>query len=265
MNHFGDTLKAARLEHGLTQQELASLVGVTTVCVGNWERGARKPTMDALCEISRALAVSVDSLLSLQAPWNTSSLSGQEETLLRNYRNLDAHGRRMVDTVCSLEVERAAGSEKPSRKTVLQFPVKTRERLIPRYTSSPSAAGANAPLDGAEFEMIVADESVPMDADYAIYVSGRSMEPYIHDGDMVYVDKDAELSVGDVGIFCVDGALYCKQYYRDNEDNLVLASANPELRDTNIVIPPDSGQAVNVCGKVLLGKRIGLPGYLTEE
>mgnify|MGYP000706428936 CR=1 FL=1 len=76
--------------------------------------------------------------------------------------------------------------------------------------------------------MILVDSSVPEEADYAVYIQGNSMYPYIHDGDMVYVKKDAELSVGDVGIFCVDGAMYCKQYYLDDNNNLVLVSANPE-------------------------------------
>lgn len=66
------------------------------------------------------------------------------------------------------------------------------------------------------------------------------MYPYIHDGDMVYVKKDAELSVGDVGIFCVDGAMYCKQYYLDDNNNLVLVSANPDFRHTNIFVSADS-------------------------
>ena len=91
------------------------------------------------------------------------------------------------------------------------------------------------------------------------------MEPYIHDGDMVFVKKDAELSIGDVGIFCVDGAMYCKQYYIDDENNLVLVSANPALRRSNVFVSSDSGSSVQFCGKVLLNQHIELPDYLFEE
>lgn len=45
-------------------------------------------------------------------------------------------------------------------------------------------------------------------------IQGDSMEPYIHDGSVVYVNHDP-LRAGDVGIFCVDGDMLCKQYYRD--------------------------------------------------
>ena len=80
----------------------------------------------------------------------------------------------------------------------------------------------------------------------------------------VFVDKDAELSVGDVGIFCVDGAMYCKQYYLDDSGNLVLVSANEAMRHTNVFVSADSGSSVTTCGKVLLSFRVELPDYLFE-
>ena len=91
------------------------------------------------------------------------------------------------------------------------------------------------------------------------------MYPYINDGDMVYVKKDAELQVGDVGIFCVDGAMYCKQYYIDDNNNLILVSANPNRRNSNVFVSFDSGSNVKALGKVLLGKHIELPDYLFED
>lgn len=112
--------------------------------------------------------------------------------------------------------------------------------------------------------MMLADDSVPDAADFAVDIQGNSMEPYIHDGDTVYVRRDAELSIGDVGIFCVDGAMYCKQYYLDENRNLILVSANPDLRDTNVFVSADSGHSVQACGKVLLDVRLELPDYLFE-
>lgn len=82
---------------------------------------------------------------------------------------------------------------------------------------------------------------------------------------MVYVEKDTELSIGDVGIFCVDGAMYCKQYYLDKEGNLILVSVNPELRHTNVFVSSESGSSVRFCGKVLLKEKIELPSYLFDD
>ena len=140
---------------------------------------------------------------------------------------------------------------------------KSPARYIPRY-STPSAAGYSVPLDGDDFEMILVDDSVPSDADFAVGIQGNSMYPYIHDGDTVYVKKDCDLSVGDVGIFCVDGAMYCKQYYIDADRNLTLVSANPRLRNTNVYLSSEGSSEFRCYGKVLLECRIELPDYLFE-
>lgn len=100
--------------------------------------------------------------------------------------------------------------------------------------------------------MIRVDDSVPGDADYAVCIAGDSMEPYIHDGDMVFVKETENLDEGDVGIFSVNGEMLCKQYHIDNERNLHLLSANPERADVSVHISPDSGYTVRCCGKVLL-------------
>lgn len=262
---FGSTLKNIRCARELTQSDLAKKIGVSTVCIGNWERGTRKPTLDAIVALCDTLSVSANTLLDLRDIGDEAPvLSPAEHTLLKNYRKLDAHGKLIVDTVCSIEAEelRGAVAEPAYPNKILRFPTKrSSDRYIPRYTS-PSAAGFNAPLDGDEFEMILVDSSVPEEADFSIYVKGTSMEPYIQDGQIVYVNKDAELNIGDVGIFSVDGSLYCKQYYRDELGNLILVSANPEMESANIFIGKDSDHSVRMCGKVLLDKKVPLPDYL---
>lgn len=265
---FGQRLKNLRLSQKKTQQDLASCIGVSVVAVRSWEHGSKKPSMDALVSLSKALGASVDSLLGITGCFQPMGviLSPTEKTLLSNYQMLDSYGKKAVETMCALEKERVDALQKVREPNVIDFKqaVKARERYVPHYTT-PSAAGTNVPLDGTDFEMMLVDDNVPDDADYAVDIQGNSMAPYIHDGDMVYVQRDAELSVGDVGIFCVDGAMYCKQYYLDEENNLILVSANPELRHTNIFISADSGRSVTSCGKVLLGHKIELPDYLFEE
>ena len=254
--NIGHRIKNLRVLNGLTQGELGGAVGVSANAVGMWERGVRTPSTDALAALSKALRCPVDELLGIcEGNFSSFMLTADEKGLLTSYRTLDSHGKKLVASVCAMEVERV-------RQEAQRFNPR-RERYIPRY-STPSAAGSSVPLDGADFEMILADDSVPARADFAVNIHGRSMEPYIHDGDMVYVEKDAELSIGDVGIFCVDGAMYCKQYYVDPEGNLILVSANPELKDTNVFVSADGGRFVQTMGKVLMGIRVRLPEYLFD-
>lgn len=265
---FGQRLKRLRVERNLTQQNLGDAVGVSTVTIRAWERNTKKPAMDALLSLGRVLNISMDTLLDFHlnnTPKCSLVLTSSERKLLSSYQSLDNYGQRAVDAICALEKERVDATKKPRviPKVIDLQQVKS-ERYIPRYTT-PSAAGSSVPLDGVDFEMILVDSSVPEEADYAVDIQGNSMYPYIHDGDMVYVEKDAELTIGDVGIFCVDGAMYCKQYYLDDNNNLVLVSANPELRHTNIFVSADSGRSVKACGKVLLKEKIDLPDYLFED
>lgn len=265
---FGQRLKNLRIERGYTQKELGLTIGVSVVAIRSWEKNAKKPAMDALLSLGHAFNVSMDTLMDFHignVSNSTLILSQAEKSLLRNYQLLDSHGKKAVDTICALEVERVSSDQqKPEPRKIINIEEVKAVRYMPHYTS-PSAAGFSVPLDGADFSMMPVDDSVPDVADYAVDIQGNSMEPYIHDGDMVYVQKDAELSVGDVGIFCVNGAMYCKQYYLDDERNLVLVSANPDLRESNIHVSADSGFSVTVCGKVLLDRRIGLPDYLFED
>ena len=261
-----DRLKALRVELGLTQKELGNRLGVSMVSIRHWEAGTKNPSMPAIVALAETFGVTTDYLLGVtpnQEHHNQPMTKG-ESVLLSNYRLLDSHGRKAVDTICVIEKARVKSEQLRSTKRPNVISIQNNpSRYIPRYTT-PSAAGYSTPLDGDDFEMILVDENVPNDADFAVSIQGNSMYPYIKDGDTVYVKKDCELSIGDVGIFCVDGATYCKQYYIDEDKNLTLVSANPRLRNTNVFISADSEASVRCYGKVLLDCKIELPDYMFE-
>lgn len=263
---FGKRLKTLRLNRDLTQKELAASVGVSTTTVQCWENGTKSPSMTAIISLSSTLGCSSDTLLGIgdaNIGGFSPILNREEKSLVEDFMALDRYGRRLVQTVCRMEKARSAAENGDGSGVIVPLSGRKRERFIPHYTT-PSAAGISVPLDGSDFEMIPVSDSVPPDADCAVTIRGDSMAPYIQDGDMVYVKKGAELALGDVGIFCVDGAMYCKQYCPDREGNLLLVSANPELRHTNVRISADGGQNVTIYGKVLLGCKIELPDYLYE-
>lgn len=261
-----DRIKSLRLKQGLTQKDLGDSLGVSVVSVRNWEAGIKNPSMSAIISLANIFKVSTDYLLgvTIEQRRDDELLSKGEMTLISNYRLLDKYGRKAVDTICMLEKTRvdAQADNSISGQNIIAIPKKP-SRYIPRY-ATPSAAGYSVPLDGDDFEMILVDDKIPADADFAVGIQGNSMYPYIKDGDTVYVKKDCELSVGDVGIFCVDGAMYCKQYYIDEERNLTLVSANPRLSSTNVFISKDSNATVKCYGKVILDTKAALPGYMFE-
>lgn len=253
---LNERIKNLRVNSGMTQNQMADRLHVSAVTVSCWETGKKAPSLEAIKDISHLFGVSVDSILNVNSPVvQMSNMLGRDElSLLANYRKLDGHGKKAVSTICSLELDRVLSTfEEPQE-----------QRMIRLYDLRP-AAGSSAPLDDSGYTMIPASGAVPMGAEYCVRISGNSMYPYINDGDIVYVERAETLRQGDVGIISVDGSLYCKQYICKPDGTLILASANPELRHTNVVVKPDGNSFVKVFGRVLLDKRVDFPHYLLNE
>ena len=94
--------------------------------------------------------------------------------------------------------------------------------------------------------------------EYLLRVNGHSMEPSIPDGSVVYVNRDP-LKAGDVGIFCVDGDIFCKQYYKDPAGTVYLFSLNRARADADVVLTAGSGRTLACFGRVIL-HALPLPG-----
>lgn len=126
------------------------------------------------------------------------------------------------------------------------------------------SAGTGSFLDEDNFEMVSFPENaVPAEADFGVRVSGNSMEPVYHDGQIVWVERCETLSIGQVGVFVYDGEGYLKSYgerepdesdrdaFTDSYGRLhmqpVLISYNKEYSDR--IISPERG--FRVIGRVL--------------
>lgn len=64
---FGSTLQSLRESQGLSQKDLAKLIGVTTGVVAEWEADDTAPNLTELSRLSKALGVSSDVLLDATA------------------------------------------------------------------------------------------------------------------------------------------------------------------------------------------------------
>lgn len=60
---FGEQLRKAREDKGMTQQNLADKIFVTRQSVSRWERGERYPDLLMIKKISGILGISIDELL----------------------------------------------------------------------------------------------------------------------------------------------------------------------------------------------------------
>lgn len=118
---LSNRLKERREQLGLTQSEVASLLGITPGAVGNYENGVSTPKADILFKVFDALKCDANYLF--QDEMNERS---QEDTatplemehLVKKYRNLDDHGKKMVDFTLKEEYERSIAEKKNSNNVV---------------------------------------------------------------------------------------------------------------------------------------------------
>ncbi|MFQ7473780.1 MAG: helix-turn-helix domain-containing protein [Anaerovoracaceae bacterium] len=86
MLNLGKTLKALRLRNGLTQEQLASKLGLTKSVISAYETGLRMPSYDILINIAKIFSVSTDFLLGVERKYeiDLSGLSDEEVAALTN-------------------------------------------------------------------------------------------------------------------------------------------------------------------------------------
>ncbi|MBD5162760.1 MAG: LexA family transcriptional regulator [Oscillibacter sp.] len=247
---FGQRLRDRRKELGISQGELAKALGVSLSAVSNYENGQNAMREDVLLRLFRVLQIEPNYLYQDAFTGESFTCSVEEERLVRAYRSLRLPGkqalRAMADTLTAYQSEME--SDEPEEEL----------RQIPLYRT-PAAAGYASPVFGEDFDYIPVTGEVPQGAEFAVRIQGDSMEPHIRDGSVVYVNRDP-LSNGDVGIFCVDGDMLCKQYVRDPLGIVYLFSLNRKRADADVVLPRDSGRTMACFGRVLLASRPKAPG-----
>lgn len=236
---FGEKLKEARNIKGLKQSELAMRLGVKNTTISNWENNISKPDLDTLAYICGILGVKVSYFLDAKLPEDEITI--QEFELIKKYRNLDDYGRETIDIALERESARVQRlTDLQSRPAALVEFQKTSGTPMSIYTYMHKLASAG---NGFYFDDIPTEtiEAPYMEgADFIIGVSGDSMEPTYHDGDLVYVQKRQIVEIGDIGIFMVNNECYIKEA---GEEGLISHNKKYPM------IPGD--ESIQCIGKVL--------------
>ena len=216
---FGERLTQLRKENGYsTRSEFAEKIGIPSTTLRNYETDVREPGHTFLKQISEFFNVSVDYLLCLtddKEVLNSFRLKTSEYECIKKYRKLDEYGKDLVDTVLSKEYDRCVKKQK-----TIYMP----KKYIDKLPNIASAGIGDYLFDDIPFEKIEVDEDCQ--ADFAIGIDGESMEPTYSHNDVVLVKKQDNISVGEIGIFIVDGECFIKEYGKDR-----LISHNKDYPD----------------------------------
>ena len=201
-NFIGERIAEARLRQNMNLTEFSRLlakygVEISSSGINKWELGKAIPNGYQLFAIAHALG------LEDEMGFFSSSVG-----------SLNDDGRRKLEEYKADLL--ATGLYKPA-------PRRTTPAVI-RYITKPvsyltASAGIGAFLDEGQFENVrFPENAVPAGADFALHVSGDSMEPVYHDGQIVWVQQCGSLNPGEVGIFLYDGNGYIKSYDEQEPD-----------------------------------------------
>ena len=192
-NFIGRRISALRRERGLSLAAFGQELGRYGVTVGvsaihKWEKGDSAPNAYQLLAIGEAFGLedTASAFKSRAVP----ELNEEGMRKLADYRaDLVASGRYAPKKTAAIEY--------------IDMPV----------SSLAVSAGRGAFLDDEDFETVSFPAStVPEGADFGVRVSGDSMEPVYHDGQIVWVRRCESVAPGQVGVFFYDGEGYLKVY-----------------------------------------------------
>ena len=255
---YKDRIKQLKAQKKITNEQLSSLTGIPLGTLSKILAGiSDSPKLSNMVAICEALKCSLDYIVYGRVEnTNNYTLEPSEITAIETYRSLDSYGKELLDLVLKKEHERVSAMTASATVTQAQPTTSERTRVMKQHHTRPKAkvlslsqgsesdasafrrrniflydlpvsAGTGVYLDESRAEEIfIPDIDKTKEADYALRISGNSMEPRYHDGDVLLVQNCDSVEVGEMGIFILDGSGYFKIFGGDR-----LISFNAQYRD----------------------------------
>ncbi len=129
---FYDRLKESRIKAGLTQEQLAEKLGVAKSTLSGYESGNREPSVATVAKALEILNIDANYLYQDESTNLTELVvSLDEKDIIKKYRNLDDHGKEVVDFLLEKEYERCIDSaQKPAKVETQEPPIDFVEQKI---------------------------------------------------------------------------------------------------------------------------------------
>ena len=215
---FNEFVNQRRKELNMSVDDLVEKSKVPKSTVSKITAGINvNPTLNTVELLCKALECSLNDAVGYVEK-NTVTI--KEMAHIKKYRVLDEHGKDMVDTVLNKEHERILSYEAEE----------TPEEYFVKYYDMPASAGTGVQLDDEPYQYLKVPETpTTLRADFAIRVSGDSMEPKYYDGDILLVESAIDIEIGEIGIFVLNGAGYVKKKGRKG-----LISLNENYNDIDV-------------------------------
>ena len=244
MRSIGRIIAENRKKKGLSQPELADLlseqgIDVTAKAISKWETDAREPGLHVFLTLCKLLDIEdiYDAYFGKNPYSVMNGLNQAGKDKIKDYAN----------------ILRASGLFEPVSNIIL---FRKKEIFKDIFDDAVSAGTGNF-LTDAPKETYEVGDLAPENADFGVRISGDSMEPEYHNGEIAWIQQRDSLCSGEIGIFYLNGEAYIKKLY-DEPDGLRLISLNKKY--TPIIIK--ESDSFKIFGKVI-GKcnSSDIPGF----
>lgn len=128
-------------------------------------------------------------------------LNVREKNHIKLYRRLNEVGKKNIDDYIVLLAETSKYTDTPIEKTVISI----------IYYDTPVSAGTGEYIDSDNYIMLDVMETPPPGTEFIVRVCGDSMEPTYKDGDKLFIKPQEDVSIGEIGIFSINGDVYVKE------------------------------------------------------
>lgn len=208
MANFGSILKNLRLSRNITQGELAAKLGISRSAVGMYETGGREPDFEMMEAIADIFNVDMDYLM----------------------------GRS--------QVERKHPITPPNSEIPPGFLPMPEMDIVPLV----GRIACGTPITAEEnIERMVCVPS-KWHATFTLTCEGTSMEPRIHDGDLVAIRSQPTVENGEVAAVRIDGEATLKRVYL-HQGFIELRAENPAFE--SIILAKEEMNTVTIEGKAV--------------
>lgn len=196
------SLKKRRLERGLSQVEIAKILGINKSSYCSWESGRAKPNQKNLVALAEILDVEVTYFES-------------ECNIVNNFLQLTSANQQKAE-----EYVKGLLQSQQSSKIVQLFPVSVLSEV------ALSAGVGEGFFDEFETETVYSDKE-QYNYDIAVWIEGNSMEPVYKSGEIALIRSDGFDYDGAVYALSWNDSVYIKKLYRD-EDGFRMVSLNKD-------------------------------------
>lgn len=231
-----DIIKQLSNAQGMSITTLEQTVGLGNGTIGKWRK--QSPSCDKLKLVADYLSVSIDYLLTGED--KSPSLPNDELELLAYYKELPEREQMKL-------IGRASALAEVYKEQAETKIIEVETPMIEiRHSYYKVSAGTGYDLnDGDQWDTIeIPDTPDAQRADFALTISGDSMEPVYYDGDIVLIKSQPAVDGGEIGIFIIENNGFIKKYGGDRlislnaaYDDIMFSDYDPEdIRCVGLVI-----------------------------